>query len=244
MYYVISGYCFTFEIYAGGKVLLDNGNVGCNHAGASTKTYELATFTGSTGDVALWQGLWTVSAVAEEDPTATTVSRRIIHAGMTAKVLDIAVVLPTCNVLVTDSPSQAPSLYSTNCKVENFMGQTYYVKSAFFCWKFEVFEGGTVQNDPTNIECTSENTGGQGLQVLSYFARAQDRTAVYEKGDIANGWDGTIFWVEDNSQEGVSFKVIGVADNLFNIQISEQHCYVPSTMPSSTPSSTPSLLPS
>lgn len=80
------------------------------------------------------------------------------------------------------------------CSVDNLMGKTFYIPAYSACWKLELFKGGVLAVDYSNLYCYNDEYSEE--QVFSYFESAEGNIAHFGEGSL--GWSGQFGFTKDS----------------------------------------------
>lgn len=119
-------------------------------------------------------------------------------------------VLPTS---VPSSESSSPSLnpiIPNTCQTDGFIGETLYAlhgrkESGIFCYKAELFTGGTFSVDYTNSDCDKESFTES--KILSHYDSHDSKRIKFRKGDSAE-WDGYFVLTSDPSVDKLDYTIV------------------------------------
>ena len=103
------------------------------------------------------------------------------------------------------------------CDADEFLGKTYFLEeptsesstTSPLCLKVDFFSGGVVDViNPPYTNCTEASIEASLITptTISYFASASDEVITFEPGILgANGWTGTIHFVQGDSETGFEY---------------------------------------
>ena len=144
----------------------------------------------------------------------------------------------TPSILSSVVPSSAPSSKSSSptlnptipytCRTNGFIGKTLYAshgwkESGIFCYKVELFSGGTFSIDYSNPECT--NASFTESEILSHYDSHDSKRFKFKKGDSAE-WDGYVVMTSDPSVDELDFTIVKNArrQKIFTVHLHFPSC--------------------
>lgn len=103
----------------------------------------------------------------------------------------------------------------------------------------ELYTGGVVALDPTNISCSKDDTDPSQSLIVSSFKSSTANEILFQ-----GGYSGRFEVVQDGQEMRIQTLHLDTSLNTFDGRIQLPSCAAPSNMPSSTLSALPSLMPS
>ena len=148
---------------------------------------------------------------------------------------------PSMSILPTVAPSYAPTTLPPTvsptvvptsppsldlCKITDVLGQTIFVSGAGACWRVQLGEGGTIENDSSDPGCSDISTWASSYGDFSLFngIEMSQQTATFIAG--TNGYSGTIRFREDPAvtMPGLTVLSFDGGSGVFEVEITLSTC--------------------
>ena len=137
------------------------------------------------------------------------------------------------------SPSE-----SLLCDIFAVLSETLYILGADACWKVELFNGGKLEGDVSDVSCSNTEYTSNGIYSLFNLTNGSNNTAIFVDGPKA--FSGTFQFIESLDVIKPLMRVLSWNNEVkeYKLEITLPSCSALSVTPTVTPSTSLSSTPS